>query len=1493
MGHTSCKRAFSLGRHFLVYGLLCAWMHSGTGQSKPPQLTVVYTGGLYGYYRDDARTYGNPDGLIGHFISDHGGGGGSGRPLLLGMGDNFGPEFGASIQARNPVITGKQAKPGCELEDNPSEGFPQALYKDDLRVAKSAECDNVANFLLQAGYRAIVPGREDFMYGSGWLHVMAANLRSATSANNTDKSLTMLAANVRLHLKPVTDPGGKLTRKLKDLCPLFLGSDQPLLSLLADGSGTPATCSEQTSGSPPELLDVLERMTMVENDRGIREALEQEASGKGRNAAEAAQFRNQLIFNQLDELRLMSWGLDRSQGLLQWIEEEQKKFKGAALVLPETDEIKTLRSCVALLSGPEAVGSKSGTSCPAARGKPASSAQQPTGKLSESARANLEANLKEINQFTAGVIEVLESMRGQGKAGLANLEGSKLIAGEDAARAGVRALLRAIAREQWGAGYTVTTAGSGDEGEKLIIGVIGETTLNDVSLTNRSFCFQVNSGTELQMEYCKPHGGPRSGSSAGARVEGDVYVLNPVKTIVALIRAAKLTHPDISVIVMAQMPHTDAEELGAAVNAFMEEEGLTSTTSAEKVPAITLILSEGQPDRASGELNQFIYPPKVQPGQPASTDDGLEAAPVLTPRLAYHISPRGSWLLADPASEVTYTWCGGKAAGGAEDSTGKARCAVDRQRGMAPLYAVENEEFEGTGIKAPGSAVRSSVLLAEKLLGIPEDGSADPVSPYATIELGKRDGTALTVEKLLNDAGCINPSLQPPARAVGNAYRSCDLAVMRLLLEMLQRGARRPDQVNEFYNPGGELTDVAMLENRDIWLGDLTEGYASAHEICEGWREEAGAAWNGSDCELRVALDMVLWKGDYAYRAEAKGSDLTEMMDTSQKLSAGAEDLSSHDVTGEWLATFGLEQRKPGNLVGVLARTTSSWIPETWGCFDNDNAPAKPQAGSGGQAAPAQSGNPVTYCVNGKTIQPDASYWIVTSDHLAQDNPVYATLAQLPVQDEQATDCYLTEKIAQAFHADAHLPPGRCTGGHTAAIQAIALQANPADSTGAAAPQQNPPPGAEGSGDSHPEVSRDVQAAEETHQLRPMFHMEFGKIVAGFDTRVAVNGDSYMASDFQGVTDSRASAPSQRELDLEQQMRGYWRFRSTHPKLEKLESSELRIGMQSDTEFDRSALGNLSGKPENPSFPLNSFTGGIFFEFHVLGSTSNVSSYLQWIPVTRMNPARFALVLAPLQYQRQIVGNYLYFPFTSNSDGGGPKNSFELTVPTEPAYGWTNRLGLRESATTPDKTQHAEWDSGSYWEFGMQLLNQRQVLQALTVDTPDATGAKKSVTCDASGSQTFANCAKAITIDGKSTFSSLTYANPTQYGFYWDVSLQKQLTPSSDQIHKVSLILTSRGDRLVTSHLPLSTETRFDAPLSAAVSFQLLPNLSVSPTYNGFWYSNQVLDGHLFVNEGLITLRWYYDRDSRVPFRPLLWFSGPASNDQTKSMHMNKGGSGQ
>jgi len=170
-----------------------------TGAPSIASRTFVlnYTGALYGYYRIEepdpaAGKLDPPDTFLHHDWKT--------PPLLLGMGDNFGPEFGASIQEDHVTmpVNGTLDKFTESLEcylpaTQPTPGHkavpPEIYYKDDDRLPKMAECDNVGRFLMWAGYRAIVPGREDFLYSARWLRRMALLFRGASDPGEYNQAL--------------------------------------------------------------------------------------------------------------------------------------------------------------------------------------------------------------------------------------------------------------------------------------------------------------------------------------------------------------------------------------------------------------------------------------------------------------------------------------------------------------------------------------------------------------------------------------------------------------------------------------------------------------------------------------------------------------------------------------------------------------------------------------------------------------------------------------------------------------------------------------------------------------------------------------------------------------------------------------------------------------------------------------------------------------------------------------------------------------------------------------------------------------------------------------------------------------------------------------------------------------------------------------------------------------------------------------------------------
>ena len=227
------------------------------------------------------------------------------------------------------------------------------------------------------------------------------------------------------------------------------------------------------------------------------------------------------------------------------------------------------------------------------------------------------------------------------------------------------------------------------------------------------------------------------------------------------------------------------------------------------------------------------------------------------------------------------------------------------------------------------------------------------------------------------------------------------------------------------------------------------------------------------------------------------------------------------------------------------------------------------------RAHPSAGGNAL-YCVNGIPLLADHAYSVATTDYQDQ-NLVPLQLTGYYSRPGE----FLTATIEDAVLRDSSLP------GRTSTAE-----------------------------------------LELDHQERGLFQLDIAKVVAGYSFRAAPKGDNFIASVFQGVSDARATSPSQSEVDIEAKERGIWR------------AKHFNFGVQSEAAYDRSVQGNLTGSPVNAAYPLNNFIVGGFLEFKITPrSKKGQSSPLGTLKV----------VLAPYQYQRQINGTYFFIGRTDNN----------------------------------------------------------------------------------------------------------------------------------------------------------------------------------------------------------------------------------------------------
>ena len=469
-----------------------------------------------------------------------------------------------------------------------------------------------------------------------------------------------------------------------------------------------------------------------------------------------------------------------------------------------------------------------------------------------------------------------------------------------------------------------------------------------------------------------------------------------------------------------------------------------------------------------------------------------------------------------------------------------------------------------------------------------------------------------------------------------------------------------------------------------------------------------------------ASLDRIFWKGDYLEYVAVTGKSLKSMLEVSENQMAQQAQLADTGVTQEWLISYGIVQSTLANVTEISQNNEPLWIPVDPSC--NGDAAGK-----------------TTYCIGGTPISDDGYYWLVTSDQLAQDKAVYGTLQSLPPVNHQRTDVYITAPLSHYL----------LNSLHGAATQVAALP-----------PATGP-------------AEKVITAQNEVFQQMPLWQIEFAKVIASFTSRAPVGGNANVQQ-FQGVSDARASAPTSQELDLELANRITGTFFKPGGAAKAL--APISVGEQTAFAYDRAVIGNLTGRPINPSYSLNNLTEGAFLQvrLHAMKSDNTVRS-------VRSLP-RSLLVLTPRQYQIEINTPYLFFPFSAGASG-------EVTVQLPRVSGWTDRAGFRREFGN-NRPSSRFW-GGSYYEAGMEFSAQSGVLSSLTLQE-GTTGTPK--TCNVSATTPLQNCfiqAK-FAIDGhtRATAAVKTLHTP---GLYWTFHFQNRLFGSTPG-KQISLVTDSNGD---------------------------------------------------------------------------------------------------
>ncbi len=1390
-------------------------------------LQVRYTGKLFGYYRieaDEDLDSSSPKlSAVLRFLESPANANHPDDSLLLGMGDNFAPEYGANMQQEvsrggSNCYVRAPAPPDPKYAPMTADQFFLDLYEDhyksSTRKPPLADCDNVTRFLMRAGYRAVVPGREDFLYGGTWLRRMALLLAGASEKDNKDNpffpaddqnnstprpyridpinnfkgKLHILAANVRV---TIADPSKSGKSNGPAFCPLLFARNLADQNHACVKPGGTYTAEMDWFSRLERTLDA--RFSLDAAPSGNSHGIENSVT---RQAGASAGFRKRLVINQFAILQTLFTSYACQGGLADKV--KIKEFTGESsyqavettntLVINKKVKVKLdLDSLAAELAND----AQSSLQCSAAG----------FGSLSEPTNAitGPDATTK-LRDLAGAVLKAAQDATNpEGPQGLILLPQDQLREERDL-------FLNLIYIEQKDVGYTIAELPSGKH--VLIVGVIGQETAQEISKLNRRVFPELaedgqscppaaatgNAGNSQERQkggdgkppspVCKSKADLTDAMAHAFRSPEDkdafpITFGDPHLALSAILAAAWTAHarsPDLfdTVVVMAQMPPAEAEELAARVR----EDMTVLFPDQAKRPSIDLMLSESQDGHETPSMAQFIAPDSTTPVLvPPDGRDGRE------PDAAVPISIATIGPAANPPPQSPL-----------------ANLRLTR------LFVNTSYLEESPGTNPAGSAPT-------------RESHKDSASSLLEARLHEANGGASDLDTLWNS--CLATGSN------GHRYQdsSCqDNVLMQYLLGQIQHSSN---------------ADVAMLERRDYFFGWLGSEYSNDRG-CDEWQASArdhtpSLIVPGSNphhlkdfasyCKLRAALDRVLWKGDLVERVMIDGTTLNALMTAAQQQNDVEQSLLARDIHQAWLTTFGIVTTPGTNLVIASPTTDRFYVPES---------PACPTSG-----AATNTGN---YCVDGAPVVADHAYWIATSDHLAEDTDIYQNISGL-LKDNgnyaQATEKYISGELAEEILShrqdEAQTKPGDVPQGEVYEKDT-----------------------AEGK---NPSAESSLLNLEQSHQSRSLAQLDFSKLVAGFTFFHPNLSDNQLASDLSGVANTQATTPHSQELDLETASRLVFSMPQYRQQNADLFAKYFTFGLQNDTEYDRKVLGNLTGNPETVTYSLNGETAGGFFQIPAD----------HWIAP---HPHAF-IVFAPFQYQRQMTGAYLNFAYLSAA--GVTNTQQQLSVHAPYVWGFTQRIGFRYQMDAKTK-----WgpDVGSYGEVGPEYANQNNILSALLMPQISSTAV-----CNFVATQSIQTCVKnayktaGIALNGSSVFVPVPETLHAG-GLYWTMHLQKQLAAPK----KSSVTFDTQGDSFLLPGATLTTQERYGITTNLAFNLSIFGNITLSPTYTSFYFENQ---GSPSERTGVIApaytvvLKWYFVRDSGVPFRRQSLFSGPATASQT------------
>jgi hypothetical protein len=658
--------------------------------------------------------------------------------------------------------------------------------------------------------------------------------------------------------------------------------------------------------------------------------------------------------------------------------------------------------------------------------------------------------------------------------------------------------------------------------------------------------------------------------------------------------------------------------------------------------------------------------------------------------------------------------------------------------------------------------------------------------------------------------------------------------------------------------------DIVLIQRRDLFFDQPVRGHET-NDNCAFIRDVE----EHNDCLLRNEFQRMLWKGDVLTTTNLTGQQIINVMQTSQQLSDSDNDLTTKDVTRQWLVTFGIWE--PMNEEKGKHDPGSCPPRKDDKKFDDLGSFALPASCHCQASTNSSSTTNAAYCVDGKELDPSRVYSVATTDTLATGSDVYSDFkkpAVGTVEDilkKHAHNAGFVENVLDCWHTVSQVDTLVTSPLCASKWPAISKKNIPAGEIGSPAAFNGNPPVFNPNND-------DIY--EFQHQERGVLHYQLQQLLLSFNEYQPTMSDYSIGQTFGGVSDTRVLQPHNSTIDIEDNFRTFW------------ETRHYDIGVSSILSYTKNIKGSLTGSANNVSYSNDQFSVGPVLQLHA-GSSMHLGRLVakDW---NSKSPPDYKLVLSLFQITGQIQRSRFAFADDSQFTKLDPPLSLSLQRVFEPNLQWGTgpRVGFRHEYFGgnhwfyPDKT--------SFWEGGYQFSFQHSVLTGLQLLNPNNSSAFQIVTCSLESGPGLAACVKAAqtadknpgdVIVGPSTTFNGVYPNGTVFtrGWYWIGSLNFPL--SKNKAHPLSALLQGNGDFFNDMGVAnqYATQTRFDVTTSLGLQFPVWGNLSFVPQYTSFLYENQNNRNWLSARTLAIALRWSFDRNSAIGTDVALSYKSPAA----------------